>query len=205
MISKIYKTIFLAFISYLFLLNFICFLTTLNPKSLINPFFIKTRTESVYLLIKYIVTDTGIIIKKTPKEEIDSFIIETANKYKVDPKLIMAIVEVESKYREYAISRTGAMGLMQVMPFTFFEMGYQKPYYYKENIEAGVKYFSIQLNRFKDLKLALSAYNAGPKNVLKHMAIPDFIETKSYISKILKIYSPERDQDNKSDHDLDKN
>jgi hypothetical protein len=205
MISKAYKTILILFLSYLFLLNLLCFLTTLNPKSFINPFFVKIRSESVYLLIKHIVTDTGIIIKKTPKDEIDNFIIETANKYKIDPKLIMAIVEVESKYREYAISRTGAMGLMQVMPFTFFEMGYEKPFNYKENIEAGVKYLSIQLNRFKDLKLALSAYNAGPKNVLKHMAIPDFIETKSYISKILKIYTPNEDHDNKSDNNIDKN
>lgn len=190
MLSRVYKLIFVVFISYIAILNLFCFITTLNPKALINPFFLKTRTSSVYLLIKYIVTDTGIIIRPTSEKTINDYIDQVAPKYDIDPKLVKAVVQVESKYNEFAISRTGAIGLMQVMPATFFEMGYSKPFNYKENIEAGVKYLSIQLKRFNNLELALSAYNAGPGNVLKNMAIPDFKETKSYIKKILEIYTP---------------
>jgi len=188
MLSRVYKLIFTSFLVYILSINSICFVTTFNPKALINPFYVKTRSASVFLLVKYILTDIGIIVRKTTKDEIDKVIDKTAAKYGVDPELVKAVVEVESKYNEFAISRTGAIGLMQVMPLTFFEMGFQKPFNYIENIEAGTKYLSIQLKRFKDLQLALSAYNSGPQNVLKHMAVPDFIETKAYIKKILEIY-----------------
>lgn len=199
MLSRIYKLIFISFILYALSINTICFLTTFNPKAIINPFYFKTRTTSVFILAKYILTDIGIIIKKMSKDEIDKVIDKTATKYSVDPELVKAVVEVESKYNEFAISRTGAIGLMQVMPATFFEMGFEKPFNYVENIEAGTKYLSIQLKRFNDLQLALSAYNAGPQNVLKNMSVPNFIETKAYIKKILKIYSAKNKQSNKKD------
>ncbi|MBZ4672192.1 MAG: Lytic transglycosylase catalytic [Deferribacteraceae bacterium] len=189
MLSRVYKLIFISFLIYILFINSICFITTLNPKSLINPFYVKTRTTSAFLLVNYILTDIGIVIRKTPKDEIDKVIEKTSLKYGVDPELVKAVVEVESKYNEFAISRTGAIGLMQVMPLTFFEMGFQRPFNYMENIEAGTKYLSIQLKRFNDLQLALSAYNAGPQNVLKNMSVPNFIETKSYIKKILEIYT----------------
>ncbi|UOD34275.1 lytic transglycosylase domain-containing protein [Deferribacteraceae bacterium V6Fe1] len=194
MLSRIYKLIFISFLIYILSVNTICFVTTLNPKALLNPFYVKTRTTSVFLLVKYILKDIGIIIRKTSKDEIDKIIDKTAIKYGVDPELVKAVVEVESKYNEFAISRTGAIGLMQVMPVTFFEMGFERPFNYMENIEAGTKYLSIQLKRFNDLQLALSAYNAGPQNVLKNMSVPDFIETKTYIKKILEIYPTENKQ-----------
>ncbi|MCB4204909.1 lytic transglycosylase domain-containing protein [Deferribacterales bacterium Es71-Z0220] len=194
MLSRIYKLIFISFLIYILSVNTICFVTTLNPKALLNPFYVKTRTTSVFLLVKYILTDIGIIIRKTSKDEIDKIIDKTAIKYGVDPELVKAVIEVESKYNEFAISRTGAIGLMQVMPATFFEMGFTRPFNYMENIEAGTKYLSIQLKRFNDLQLALSAYNAGPQNVLKKMSVPDFIETKTYIKKILEIYPTKNEQ-----------
>lgn len=133
-------------------------------------------------------------MKPTEQSYIDKFINEIAPEYDVNPDLVRAIVQVESKYNEYAISRTGAMGLMQVMPGTFFETGFKSPYDYRENIQAGVKYLSIQLKKFGDLKLALSAYNAGPGNVYKNMQIPNITETQNYVIKVLKIYLPENSE-----------
>jgi len=99
------------------------------------------------------------------------------------------MVEVESKFNQFAISRTGAMGLMQVMPATFNDMKYTDPFNAEQNIAAGIKYFSIQKRTFKKLELALSAYNAGPAHVHKTLSVPDFIETKSYVSEIMSKYS----------------
>ena len=135
--------------------------------------------------------ENGIILRRTDESTIRKFVEETAEKYQVDPKLVDAIVQVESQYNEFAISRTGAIGLMQVMPYTFFEMGFKSPYNYRENIEAGVKYLSIQLRNFSDLKLALSAYNAGPKRVYKYMQVPNILETRNYVKKVLEIYNPD--------------
>ena len=190
MFEKLYKRLLLIFIVYVLLLNIVCFITTMNPKQLLNPFHIKTRTTSVYKLVYYIVTEAGLGIRTTPKETIDNYILKASERYKVDPKLIKLIIITESKYNEFAISRTGAMGLMQVMPITFEDSKFTFPYNYKENIDAGTQYFAKQFNRFGNLKLALAAYNAGPQNVIKSGGnIPNFSETKAYVKKISKAYN----------------
>ncbi|KAA0257330.1 lytic transglycosylase domain-containing protein [Deferribacter autotrophicus] len=188
MLEKIYKSIFKLFILYLVVLNFLCFITTFNPKALINPFFIKNRTISVYLLLKHIIFESGIPVKIRDMEKINKTVNQVAEKYSVDPKLIHAIIKVESKYNPFAISRTGAMGLMQIMPITFFEMGFKDPFNIEENIEAGTKYLKIQLGYFKKLELALSAYNAGP-GAITNNKIPEIFETKHYLKKILIEYT----------------
>lgn len=98
------------------------------------------------------------------------------------------MVEVESKFNQFAISRAGAMGLMQIMPAAFNDMKHTYPFDAEQNIAAGIKYFSIQKKTFKKLDLALSAYNAGPSHVYKNHAVPNFIETKSYVSEIMSKY-----------------
>ncbi len=189
MMSKLYKIIFSSFFIYLFLLNLFCFFTNLNPKSLINPFHIKNRSISASYLISYIFFDTGIGIHRTDKAEIDSYIDNVSKIYNIDPKIIKLMVEVESKYNEFAISRTGAMGLMQIMPGTFMELGFEKPFFYKDNINAGIKYFSIQLSKFDNLSLALAAYNAGPGAVINNKGVPRFGETIYYVKKIVNKYN----------------
>lgn len=188
MLEKLYKKIFLLFVVYVLILNIICFVTTLNPKQLINPFYIKVRTISVYKLLNHIVFEAGLGIKNTPQDQIETYIHKMSQKFKVDPKIIHLIIQTESKFNEYAISRTGAMGLMQVMPGTFSDMSLENPFYYKSNIEAGVKYFSLQLKRFKKLDFALAAYNAGPQNVIKSDGVPNFSETKAYVKSIMSKY-----------------
>jgi len=73
----------------------------------------------VYLLIDYIVTETGVIIRTPSPAELEKIIKDLSVKYAVDNELIKVVIQVESKYKKFAISKTGAIGLMQVMPGTF--------------------------------------------------------------------------------------
>lgn len=119
-----------------------------------------------------------------------SIVREKATKYNVDPLLVKAVIKTESNWNERAVSRKGAMGLMQLMPSTANDMNVRNPFNPEENIEGGVKYLSYLLERFNgDLTLALSAYNAGPKWVEKFGVIPPITETKQYVNKVLSLYN----------------
>ncbi|MFQ5705969.1 MAG: transglycosylase SLT domain-containing protein [bacterium] len=118
-----------------------------------------------------------------------SVIAEAANRFDVAPKLIEAIIRVESNYRVTAVSPKGAAGLMQLMESTAHEMGVSDRMNPTENIYGGVKYFKSLLDRFHGkLELALSAYNAGPAAVEKYNGVPPYPETQRYVKKVLEIY-----------------
>lgn len=113
---------------------------------------------------------------------------QVAKKYGVDASLVCAIINQESRWKQYAVSRAGAIGLMQIMPRTGRDAcGLTKRELYDpyKNINCGVKYFRKQLKRFRSKKLALCAYNAGPHRVKKYNGCPPFKETKNYYRKIL--------------------
>jgi hypothetical protein len=119
-----------------------------------------------------------------------SIVHEKATKYNVDPLLVKAVIKTESNWNERAVSRKGAIGLMQLMPSTANDMKVRNPFNPEENIEGGVKYLRYLLERFNgDLTLALSAYNAGPKWVEKFGVIPPITETKQYVNKVLSLYT----------------
>ncbi len=115
----------------------------------------------------------------------DQFIAEAAEQHGVDEDLIRAIILQESSGNPQAKSGAGAVGLMGLMPATARSLGVKNPLDPRENILGGTKYLSSLLQRFKELPLALAAYNAGPSNVVKHGGIPPFRETRNYVSKIL--------------------
>jgi hypothetical protein len=122
--------------------------------------------------------------------EYHNIIHEKASMYDLDPSLIKAVIKTESNWNSRAVSRKGAMGLMQLMPATATEMNVQNPYDPEENIEGGTKYLRYLLERFNgDLTLALAAYNAGPKTVEKFGYVPPITETKHYVSKVLSLYN----------------
>ena len=98
--------------------------------------------------------------------------------------LLSKQMQQESAGNRHAVSGAGAMGLMQLMPGTAAELGVTDPFDPEQNIHAGVKYLSKQLDSQGVLPLALAAYNAGPGNVTKHQGIPPFKETLNYVKKI---------------------
>jgi hypothetical protein len=114
-----------------------------------------------------------------------------ATNREVDPKLVRALIQVESGYNVEALSNKGAMGLMQLMPGTARLLGVRDPWDLDDNIAGGTAYLKQQLDRFADLELALAAYNAGPEAVARHGGIPPFAETRDYVRRILKLFDSE--------------
>ena len=102
----------------------------------------------------------------------------------VDVKLVRAVIQVESAYRQRARSRKGAMGLMQLMPDTARLYQVADPYDPKANVEAGIKHLKSLLERFPPA-LALAAYNAGEAAVARFGGMPPYAETRDYVSRIL--------------------
>ena len=112
------------------------------------------------------------------------------NRNGIDPSLVHAIVKVESDFNPYAMSRKGAMGLMQLMPQTAVDMNIKDSFNPAENIDGGVKYLRYLIDRYEgNLSLALAAYNSGETAVKRWGTIPPFKETQDYVKRILKIYN----------------
>jgi hypothetical protein len=108
----------------------------------------------------------------------------------VDPSLVHAMIKVESDFNPYAMSRKGAMGLMQLMPQTALEMNVRDSFNPADNIDGGVKYMRYLMDRYEgNLSLALAAYNSGETAVKRWGSIPPFKETQNYVKRILKIYN----------------
>ncbi len=113
---------------------------------------------------------------------------EAAGKYGVDPKLVSAVAEVESGYEQGAISATGAVGVMQLMPETAESLGVN-PYDAAQNIDGGAKYLKQMLDTFGgDVRKAVAAYNAGPEAVHEYGGVPPYSETQQYVSSVLDLY-----------------
>lgn len=120
---------------------------------------------------------------------INAAIEKYSEQFNVDPLLVRAVMKQESGFQPFALSTSGAMGLMQLMPETAKGLGVTDPYNIEENIRGGIQYLSYQLHNFdNDLRLALAAYNAGPNAVRKYGGIPPYEETQNYVKRVLKYY-----------------
>lgn len=106
----------------------------------------------------------------------------------VDPRLIKAVIYAESRFDPRAVSRRGAMGLMQLMPQTARELGVRDPFSPVQNIVGGTRYLRMQLKTFGDLRLALAAYNAGPATIVKGR-VPNTRETRDYVERVVFFYN----------------
>jgi len=110
---------------------------------------------------------------------------QAANKNKLDPALLRALIHAESAFRPKALSRQGAQGLTQLMPGTAKDMGVKNAFDPQQNINGGAKYLALMLKKFNgDTRLATAAYNAGPNAVQKYNGIPPYKETQVYVDRV---------------------
>lgn len=118
---------------------------------------------------------------------IDRSIEKAARKYDLAPKLIKAVIRAESNFQVDARSPAGAQGLMQLMPGTARELGVKDSFDIDQNIDGGSRYLRQMLDRYSgNLRMALSAYNAGPGNVDKFGGRVPFAETRQYVDRVLR-------------------
>jgi len=109
-----------------------------------------------------------------------------AQKYKLQEKLIIAVARAESSFNPTAVSRKGAVGIMQLMKDTAKDYGVKNRFDVDQNLEAGVKHLKYLYTKYNsDLPLTLAAYNAGEEAVKKYKGVPPFKETKTYIKRVM--------------------
>ena len=121
-------------------------------------------------------------------DKYDLEIATAAERHGVDSALVKAVIKAESNYDNRAISRAGALGLMQLMPETARLRNVANPFNPVQNIEGGVRHLKYLLSTFDDLKLVLAAYNAGENAVRRHGGIPPYAETRNYVTTVLSHY-----------------
>lgn len=118
----------------------------------------------------------------------DELIAEAAQRHRIPPALVKAVVAAESDFNPGAISRKGAQGLMQLMPDTARSLGVSNPMRAEENLWGGVRYLRHLLDRYGDWTRALAAYNAGPSAVDHYGGVPPYQETRQYVDRVLTYY-----------------
>lgn len=121
--------------------------------------------------------------------DIKKMIQISAQKYGLDPKLAMAVAQVESNYSPQVVSAAGAVGVMQLMPDTAKGLGVRNIHDPRENIDGGVAYLKQLLTGFDgNVTKAVAAYNAGAQAVKSYNGVPPYPETRNYVDKVMKAY-----------------
>ena len=122
-------------------------------------------------------------------QDIDAAIDQAASRHNVDPTLVRAVIKVESNFNPNAVSRKGAMGLMQLMPQTARQLRVANPFDPQQNVDAGVRHLKQLMENYGgDVKLTLAAYNAGQGAVARSAGVPRIAETRNYVNRITQLY-----------------
>jgi soluble lytic murein transglycosylase-like protein len=124
------------------------------------------------------------------QQDIDAAIDAAAARHNVDPSLVRSVVKVESNFNPNAVSRKGAMGLMQLMPSTARSLNVSNPFDPAQNVDAGVRHLRKLLDSYGgNVPLSLAAYNAGSGAVARSAGIPHYRETQDYVRRITNLYN----------------
>lgn len=127
---------------------------------------------------------SGRLARQQVTVDLNALIYKHARANNLDPLLVELIIRYESNFNPNAVSPVGAQGLMQLMPGTAAGLGVRDPFDPDQNVAGGAKYIADQLRRFRDVRCALAAYNAGPGAVLQYGGVPPYAETQYYVSAI---------------------
>lgn len=129
------------------------------------------------------------VVSRPVHTRYDAVIAEAARQHNISAELLKALIKVESDFNPRAVSRSGALGLMQIMPDNLAALRIENPFDPRQNIMGGTRYLTQMLRRFSGrLQLALAAYNAGPSLVERYNRIPPIREVEEYVEKVLKYY-----------------
>jgi hypothetical protein len=124
------------------------------------------------------------------KEEMHEMLAHAGAAHNIDEDLLASVVRAESGGQVRAVSRTGAQGLMQLMPGTASAMGVEDAFRPEQNISGGTAYLDLMLKRYHDnVALALAAYNAGPGAVDKYHGMPPYRETRAYVARVIREFN----------------
>jgi soluble lytic murein transglycosylase-like protein len=125
-------------------------------------------------------------ISTSAPSDIPTLLNHASQAHNIDVELLASVIKTESNYQPHAVSRTGARGLMQLMPSTAASLGVTDAFQPSQNISGGTAYLDALLTRYHDnLALALAAYNAGPAAVDRYHGIPPFHETRAYVLRVM--------------------
>ncbi len=123
------------------------------------------------------------------ERELEPMISRYSRRHQLHPALIRAVIKAESGFDPMAVSRAGAIGLMQLMPQTAVRLEVRDLYDPEDNIGGGTKYLRQLLDRFRgNLPLALAAYNSGEHTVDRYRGLPPIDETRQYVRKVIRYY-----------------
>src|SRR5438067_2214415 len=163
-----------------------------NARSAVNEVrrYLAASQGSSFNLVR--VSKPATLDMATLPREVDAAIEQAAARHQVDPNLVRAIVKVESDFNPHAVSRKGAMGLMQLMPSTARSLQVTNPFDAKQNIDGGVRHLKGLLEDFNgDVSKSVAAYNAGASAVSRNHGVPPFAETQAYVRRINQLYNGE--------------
>ena len=149
----------------------------------------RTVNRSIYLGGEISFTGQDRPAMYLDRDGADKLVREAAERHKVDPALVRAVIETESNWNSTAKSRKGAMGLMQLIPSTAQRFGVNDAFNPGQNVDAGVRYLKVLLERYNgNLDLALAAYNAGEGAVDRAGGVPAYRETRNYVQRVQDAY-----------------
>jgi soluble lytic murein transglycosylase-like protein len=171
--------------------------SALTPPVVRKTTVVRADPRTGKLVRSIVVSSRPVITKIAPPmsasgADLNAIVDKAARAHEVDPLLIHSIIKVESNYNVHAVSNKGAEGLMQLTPATARMLGVSNSFDPQQNIEAGVKYLKYLKDLYKDDRLALAAYNAGPGAVDKYKWIPPYAETQNYVYQVGKRYGEAR-------------
>ena len=162
----------------------------LNPATLKLPPSPAIRTAPADGVVS-VTIDSAVALP--PRKAYDGIITDAAARYGVEARLIRAVMQTESAFNPFAVSRAGAMGLMQIMPALVADYGVSDPFDPRENIMAGSRYLKrLLLLHDGDLELALASYTAGATTGARYGGVPPFVETQNYIKRIVGLLGRQR-------------